>query len=281
MNRFDTNEPSQADYTLQQDLGKNEIFKFLQQSAEQKRLAEDRKLLQAKVENSGTKEDPFKWAAEQMPGISTYINGLRAQWAQQPDVGVEQYRAGLTIDPAEILSLVTALQDVRDESDKIYTTDYKTNGQFIEDMNAAYMRNGVENAELRAALVTQDAHETGWGKHTVGNYNYGNIHGTHKGKYRMAADGNPDKRYMAKFRSYDNIDDYIQDKIALLTDRYDINRDDSFESFLDKIGGNNTSKSVYAESPTYKDDLRRSFNSVWKYQPEEPNENRNKAEKRK
>ena len=106
-------------------------------------------------------------------------------------------------------------------------------------------------------LIGQDALETGWGKHTVGDFNYGNIKAgkSWQGRSKKAFD----KREKSNdaYRSYDSIDHYVQDKLRLLQDKYGMTGNETPEQFTDKLiaGG-------YATSKTYKENVLRTIKSV-------------------
>lgn len=136
--------------------------------------------------------------------------------------------------------------------------------QFVSDLNKAYLKAGVTNERLRKALVAQSALESGWGARSLGggDYNYGNITlGSAKNRnYREAwdhdAQGNNIKQ---KFRNYDSVDDFVQDKMALLKGKlYKVDFDkDNEATYLDKIirGG-------YAGDPYYRLRMKEMYNSV-------------------
>ena len=63
-----------------------------------------------------------------------------------------------------------------------------------------------------------------------------------------------------RFREYDSMQDYANDKIALLKRRYDFNQDDDINTFADKLSGNNSSKYRYAEDKNYSNVLKSVFN---------------------
>lgn len=74
------------------------------------------------------------------------------------------------------------------------------------------------------ALVAQDGLETNWGKSTIGNYNYGNITGSSGNSKKVSEyiNGTWTKQSQT-FVNYDNVTDYINAKIDLLSKpRYDV-----------------------------------------------------------
>ena len=121
---------------------------------------------------------------------------------------------------------------------------------------SAYKRAGCSDTFARN-LIGQDALETGWGKHTVGDFNYGNIKAgkSWQGRSKKAYD----KREKSNdaYRSYDSIDHYVQDKLKLLQDKYGMTGNEMPEQFTDKLiaGG-------YATSKTYKENVLRTIKSV-------------------
>lgn len=73
-------------------------------------------------------------------------------------------------------------------------------------------------------LVAQDGLETNWGKSTIGNYNYGNITGS-SGKNKVVSEyiNGAWTTKSQTFVNYDNVTDYINAKIDLLSKpRYDV-----------------------------------------------------------
>lgn len=122
----------------------------------------------------------------------------------------------------------------------------------------AYRRNGV-NHEMALMLLSQDQLESGLRK-PQGTFNYGNITvGSYRGGVWKDGDsfvngrdhdanGN---RITNHFRNYRSIDEYVQDKLAFLRDLYGITTNETIDSFLDKLTGNNKGKRKYAENPNY------------------------------
>ena len=130
----------------------------------------------------------------------------------------------------------------------------------------AYRKAGVTNHNMILSLVAQDALETGWGKKTVGDFNYGNIQkGTWTGPVKSGGDKHADgTRYIAQFRSYESIDHYVKDKLDLLKRVYNFNQNDNFDQFISKLQGENSGKRKYAESTNYKNAVRSVYDSVLK-----------------
>ena len=137
---------------------------------------------------------------------------------------------------------------------------YSNPKNFISDLTNAYKAAGITNEDLLKLLIGQDALETTWGKNPVGDYNFGNIIVTpsFKGKYKEALD-NGNKR---KFRSYNSLSEYVQDKLRILNNTYQITNSDSIDSAISKLMGNNKGKYKYAESPNYANTLRTMVQSV-------------------
>lgn len=131
-----------------------------------------------------------------------------------------------------------------------------TGNSWKSQMFAAYKRAGCSDQYARN-LTGQDALETGWGKHIVGDFNYGNIKTgkSWSGRSKRAHDkreGSNDA-----YRSYTSIDDYVQDKLRLLRDRYGMVGNESAEQFTDKLvaGG-------YATAKDYKQQVLKVIKSV-------------------
>ena len=80
------------------------------------------------------------------------------------------------------------------------------------------------NPSFARVLVAQDGLETNWGKSTIGNYNYGNITGS-SGKNKVVSEyiNGAWTTKSQTFVNYDNVTDYINAKIDLLSKpRYDV-----------------------------------------------------------
>ena len=146
------------------------------------------------------------------------------------------------------------------QSNKSSSIKYSNSENFISDLTNAYKAAGITNEDLLKLLIGQDALETTWGKNPVGDYNFGNIIVTpsFKGKYKEALD-NGNKR---KFRSYNSLSEYVQDKLRILNNTYQITNSDSIDSAISKLMGNNKGKYKYAESPNYANTLRTMVQSV-------------------
>ena len=146
------------------------------------------------------------------------------------------------------------------QSNKSSSTKYSNLEKFVSALTNAYKAAGITNEDLLKLLIGQDALETTWGKNPVGDYNFGNIIVTpsFKGKYKEALD-NGNKR---KFRSYNSLSEYVQDKLRILNNTYQITNSDSIDSAISKLMGNNKGKYKYAESPNYANALRTMVQSV-------------------
>ena len=139
------------------------------------------------------------------------------------------------------------------------------NAAFVKELSDAYSSAGITNPEVQKVLIGQDALETGWGKHMAGNYNYGNITAgsSWKGNTTVRKDNQNGKNYT--FRSYNSTQEYIQDKIRLLTKNYDITNNDSAEQVIAKLNGQNHNNYKYAEASHYKPALQKMYSSVGNY----------------
>lgn len=142
---------------------------------------------------------------------------------------------------------------------------YNNKEKWISDLTEAYKKAGITNPEALKYLLAQDALESGWGKSAQGNYNFGNLTtgSSWKGNYVQGRDkdaaGNPISQ---KFRSYNNIDEYALDKVNFLTQLYDFNQNDNFQTFVSKLTGNNKGKRKYAEARNYGESLTKVFQSL-------------------
>ena len=155
---------------------------------------------------------------------------------------------------------ITSSNQSKPISNESNSIKYSNSENFISDLTNAYKAAGITNEDLLKLLIGQDALETTWGKNPVGDYNFGNIIVTpsFKGKYKEALD-NGNKR---KFRSYNSLSEYVQDKLRILNNTYQITNSDSIDSAISKLMGNNKGKYKYAEAQDYADKLRAMVRSV-------------------
>ena len=58
------------------------------------------------------------------------------------------------------------------------------------------------------------------------------------------------------------MDDYVKDEIQFLTNLYDFNQNDDFDTFIGKLQGGNSGKRRYAEDVNYADKVRRVYSSI-------------------
>ena len=58
------------------------------------------------------------------------------------------------------------------------------------------------------------------------------------------------------------MDDYVKDEIQFITKLYDFNQDDNFDTFIDKLQGNNSGKRRYAEDRQYSNKVKQVYNSI-------------------
>lgn len=145
-----------------------------------------------------------------------------------------------------------------------WTSPYKDKNKWTKDLTAAYKRAGLGDNAIKN-LVAKNALESGWGRSAQGDYNFGNITTgkSWKGRFVGGNDSNADgKPIKQKFRAYDSMDDYVKDEIQFLTKLYDFNQDDNFDSFINKLQGQNSGKRKYAEDRSYIDKVRSVYNSL-------------------
>lgn len=157
-----------------------------------------------------------------------------------------------------------------DSSSTVNTSDtwsspYNTRkSQWISDMTASYKRAGLNDNAIKN-LIAKNALESGWGKSAQGDYNFGNITtgSSWTGRFVQGKDHDANgKKISQKFRAYDSMDDYVKDEIQFLTKLYDFNQDDDFDTFIDKLQGNNSGKRRYAEDEQYSSKVRQVYNSI-------------------
>lgn len=134
--------------------------------------------------------------------------------------------------------------------------------EWMQYMKNAYMRNGIPE-DMTKILIAQDAHETGWGTSlNIGDFNYGNIINTGwKGRSKSGNDTDGEgNRIVQKWRCYDSIDEYVLDKTEMLQRKWKMSYDDTIDEFLNKIQQGTSND--YAESRTYKQDVKNIYKSV-------------------
>lgn len=134
--------------------------------------------------------------------------------------------------------------------------------EWMQYMKNAYIRNGIPE-EMTKILIAQDAHETGWGTSlNIGDFNYGNIINTGwKGRSKSGNDTDEEgNRIVQKWRCYDSIDEYVLDKTEMLQRKWKVLRNDNINEFLDKI--QQGTDDDYAQSKTYKQDVKNTYDSV-------------------
>lgn len=136
--------------------------------------------------------------------------------------------------------------------------------QWIMDMTAAYKRQNLNDNAIKN-LIAKNALESGWGRSAQGDYNFGNITtgSSWTGRFVQGKDHDANgKKISQKFRAYDSMDDYVKDEIQFLTKLYDFNQDDNFDTFIDKLQGNNSGKRRYAEDKQYSSKVKQVYNSI-------------------
>ena len=146
-----------------------------------------------------------------------------------------------------------------------WSSPYNTRkSQWISDMTASYKRAGLNDNAIKN-LIAKNALESGWGKSAQGDYNFGNITtgSSWTGRFVQGKDHDANgKKISQKFRAYDSMDDYVKDEIQFLTKLYDFNQDDDFDTFIDKLQGNNSGKRRYAEDKQYSNKVKQVYNSI-------------------
>ena len=146
-----------------------------------------------------------------------------------------------------------------------WSSPYNTRrNQWISDMTASYKRAGLNDNAIKN-LIAKNALESGWGKSALGDYYFGNITtgSSWTGRFVQGKDHDANgKKISQRFRAYDSIDDYVKDEIQFLTNLYEFNQDDDFDTFIGKLQGGNSKKRRYAEDKQYSDKVRSVYNSI-------------------
>ncbi len=123
-------------------------------------------------------------------------------------------------------------------------------------------KRGIDKAYAKW-LASKDALETGWGEvgHGAAHLNYGNITVGPNWTGKSYEGGDHDakgRKIKQRFRSYDSINDYIEDQLNLLTrtSRYKDLFIGDVSSFADRLY-----KAGYAEDPRYANKIKQVYNS--------------------
>lgn len=147
----------------------------------------------------------------------------------------------------------------------VWQNPYSNNKtQWIIDMTNAYKTLGLSDKAIKN-LIAKNALESGWGKFAYGDFNFGNITTGNKwgGRYVEGKDKDQNgSQVVQKYRAYNSLQDYILDELKLLTNLYDFNQNDDFETFIDKLSGNNKYKKKYAVAKDYKDRVRNVYKNL-------------------
>ena len=209
------------------------------------------------VSYNGVKPISFK-RDEISNGIPQYLNLNRAK--------------RITDDNPE--STVWKVQDPNQNDDlktneqltsTVWQNPYSNNKtKWVTDMTNAYKTLGLNDNAIKN-LIAKNALESGWGKFVHGDFNFGNITTGSKwgGRYIEGKDKDQNANpVIQKYRSYNSLQDYVLDELKLLTNLYDFNQDDDFETFINKLSGNNRYKKKYAVAKDYKDRVRNVYKNL-------------------
>lgn len=186
--------------------------------------------------------------------VAQKVTNLKERMASSPVF--QGFTSNLSKEETQTPGEATEEQETEEQETTSTSTKPPTlePGTWKAELWAAYKRQGCSDT-LARNLVGQDALETGWGRSTVGDYNYGNIKagGSWKGAIKRADDDKPNEA----FRSYNSIDEYAADKVRLIRNRYHVTDNDSPAEFAQKMkqGG-------YATSRTYAENLIKVIKSV-------------------
>lgn len=139
--------------------------------------------------------------------------------------------------------------------------DYKIYG-YIEVYEAA-VRNGAKFPDV---IATQWALESGWGEKQSGDNNYFGIKARDGEKYKLVdtlenLDGKGNKPTKEKFRSYDSLDEAIQDRISRPHWKRAEERSETAEDYINYL----TFISNYATDDEYDVKMKQTLNSRHKY----------------
>ena len=158
----------------------------------------------------------------------------------------------------------TPSEGITTTASKSWSSPYSEQNKWVSDMTAAYKKQGLSDNAIRN-LIAKNALESGWGRTAQGDYNYGNLTTGNSwgGRYVQGTDHDSNgNRISQKFRAYDSIDDYVKDEIQFLTNLYEFNQDDDFDTFINKLQGGNSKKRRYAEDKEYANKVRNVYNNI-------------------
>ena len=135
--------------------------------------------------------------------------------------------------------------------------------EFRDTLIAALQKKGF-TGEAAQTLVAQMGLETGHGKHMSGDYNYGNITAgkNWSGKTVQKVDNHNGKTY--SFRSYDDLDQAMNDYVNLLTRSYGVTPQDTKDQIYAKLTGGNQRGRKWAEAQNYTQNIDSVYNMYWK-----------------
>lgn len=159
----------------------------------------------------------------------------------------------------------TPISSTSSKSSVSWSSPYSSrHNQWVSDMTASYKRQGLNDNAIKN-LIAKNALESGWGRSAQGDYNFGNITAgkNWSGRFVQGRDNDASgNRISQKFRAYDSMDDYVKDEIQFLTNLYEFNQNDDFDTFINKLQGGNSKKRRYAEDKKYADKVRSVYNSI-------------------
>lgn len=218
--------------------------------------------------------DPIKFdfVEPELP-TAIYINADRARKITSDEVSAPEAPTASTptkpvSTPWIVSETFTRKPDSKVEipvsSNDKWINPYKDKNTWVADMTAAYKKAGLGDNAIRN-LIAKNALESGWGKSAQGDFNFGNITtgSSWKGRFVQGNDHNASgQKISQKFRAYNSLNDFVNDEIQFLTRLYDFNKNDDFDTFINKLQGNNKGKRKYAEDLRYIDKVRGVYNSI-------------------
>lgn len=157
-----------------------------------------------------------------------------------------------------------------DNKNKAQTSKYAGKAYlFAKDYFKAGYNLGLSKNFIKNMFV-KDILESGWGAKNQSPYNFGNIKATKNWKGNTVEGKDHDSEgntISAKYKSYNSIEDYLRDEVALLKNTYKIKESDSIKTFTEKLLGLHRSqkKYKYATDPGYLNKILNNFMSCQKY----------------
>lgn len=149
---------------------------------------------------------------------------------------------------------------------KDMAVDQQYFNNWVKTMTEVYKKAGLSDNAIRN-LITKNSLESSWGTSELAtkHFNFGGLTAGSKWKGRIVNLGDRNKEgktIINTFRSYDNLNDFINDEQVFLK-MYDFDQNDDIHTFASKLKGANMSGLIYAEDPQYYVKLLTRYNQIY------------------